>query len=135
MNKISLIALFLFICVSVQGTDLNVYFGTSGRETKGIYQTKFDLEKGTLSDVRLAAEIGRPGFLTLHPDKQKLYAVGRLEGESVVAGYQISPSGDLKQFTVSAIQDGGGARSCNPSIRKVSAHCTIWRRFNRLYFP
>ena len=109
MKKISLIAIFLFIGVSVQGTVLNVYFGTGGTDTKGIYQAKFDLEKGTLSDVRLAAEIGRPGFLTLHPDKQKLYAVGRLEGESVVAGYQISPSGDLKQFTVSAIGDGGGA--------------------------
>jgi len=109
MKKIILIAIFLFIAVSVQGKVMNVYFGTGGKDTKGIYQAKFDLEKGTLSEVRLVAEIGSPGFLALHPDKQNLYAAGRIEGEAVVAGYQINPSGDLKQFTVSAIGDGGGA--------------------------
>jgi len=93
---------------TLQASILNVYFGTGGSETKGIYQAKFDTEKGTLSDVKLAAELGSPGFLALHPDKQKLYAVGKLEDQTVVVGYQINTSGVLKQFTVSAIQDGEG---------------------------
>lgn len=108
MRKISLIAIFLFMGTTVQGTVSNVYFGTGGTATRGIYQAKFDLETGTLSEVRLAAELGNPGFLTLHPDKQKLYAVGQIEGQAVVVGYQINPSGVLTQFTVSQIRDGEG---------------------------
>ena len=108
MKKITLIFIFLFIATTTQATILNVYFGTGGNETKGIYQAKFDTENGSLSEVKLAAELGSPGFLALHPDKHKLYAVGKLDDQAVVVGYQIDATGALKQFTVSAIQDGEG---------------------------
>lgn len=108
MQKISLIIIFLFMATTIQAKNLNVYFGTGGTESKGIYQAKFDTEKETLSEAKLAAVIGSPGFLALHPDKQKLYAVGQLDGQSVVVGYRISATGILTQFTVSPIQDGEG---------------------------
>ena len=109
MKKISVLATVLVIGTAVQGAVLNVYFGTGGKATKGIYHATFDSEKGRLSEARLAAEIGAPGFLALHPNRQSLYAVGRLAGQDVVAGYRIDPSGNLKQFTVSPIRDGGAA--------------------------
>lgn len=88
---------------------LNVYFGTSGRTTKGIYHSTFDLENGKLSEARLAAEIGSPGFLAIHSNKQILYSVGRVENRSVVYGYKIGTSGELTYFTSSFIPDGDAA--------------------------
>ena len=108
MKKIILTIIFLLITGIVQGKVMHIYFGTGGADTKGIYQATFDTETGTLSQARLAAELGNPGFLALHPDKQKLYAVGQLDGQDVVVGYRIDSSGILKQFTVSAIGDGEG---------------------------
>ncbi|MFC1569974.1 lactonase family protein [bacterium] len=107
--KINILILIIFISgTSVHGNVLNVYFGTGGTTAKGIYHATFDPETGKLSDAKLAAQLNNPGFLALHPDKQKLYAVGQLEGRAVVAGYQINPSGVLTQFTVSSIPDGTG---------------------------
>ncbi len=118
MKKIGALAVALMMGSLVQGKVLKVYFGTGGNATKGIYHATFDVEKGRLSQAKLVAEIGSPGFLALHGDQQKLYAVGRLEGEAVVAGYHMEPSGDLTQFTVSPVRDGGGTHvAVHPSGR------------------
>jgi 6-phosphogluconolactonase len=92
--------------------------GPGGRATRGIYQAKFNAEKGRLGEAKLVAEIGAPGFLAVHPDNKKLYAVGRLEGRDVVAGYRIQASGELERFTVSPVRDGGGTHiAVHPSGR------------------
>jgi hypothetical protein len=39
-----------------------VYFGTSGKNSKGIYKAKFDTSSGKLSGAELAVEINNPGF-------------------------------------------------------------------------
>ena len=118
MKKMHVLDAVLMMGSMVRGAVLKVYFGTGGNQTKGIYHAGFDTDKGKLSQAKLVAEIGSPGFLALHPDKKKLYAVGQLEGEAVVVGYHIKPSGDLKQFTVSPIRDGGGAHiAVHPSGR------------------
>ncbi len=109
MKKTGVLLVVLIVSTAVQGAVLNVYFGTGGRATKGIYHATFDTQKGRLSEAQLAVEIGFPGFLALHPDNRTLYAVGRLAGKDVVAGYRITLSGTLQQFTVSPIRDGGGA--------------------------
>lgn len=54
-----------------------VYFGTGAEH---IYVADFDSASGSLGKPRPAAEIGRPGFLEIHPGAEILYAVGR-EGE------------------------------------------------------
>ncbi len=51
-----------------------VYFGTGASH---IYVSSFDPASGGLSEPRPAAEIGRPGFLAIHPGGSILYAVGR----------------------------------------------------------
>lgn len=90
-------------------SEVDVFFGTGGRGSKGIYHATFDTEKGKLSNAKLAAEISSPGFLALHPDGDKLYAVARVEGGSGAAGFHIKQGGKLEQFTSAKNPDGGGA--------------------------
>ena len=86
---------------------LNVFFGTGGREAEGIYHATFNPDNGRFSTSKLAAKIGSPGFLTLHPNGKILYAVGRWEGGTGAIGYKIT-GGELKEFTRMACPDGGG---------------------------
>ena len=83
--KILLSGFLLTLAISHADTK-HVYFGTSGREAKGIYQAKFDSEKGALSVPTLAAEVKSPGFLAMHPNGDALYAVANTpDGAGVVA--------------------------------------------------
>lgn len=101
--------------VSLNAETINVYFGTSSKESKGIYQGKFNTDNGKLSQIKLAAEIGKPGFLAMNSSKTVLYAAGALK-EPVVAAYQIQSNGDLKLINSTPIGDGGAAHiSVHPS--------------------
>lgn len=115
MHKtVSLIALLAFNA-AIHAAPFNVYFGTGGKETKGIYHSNFDSETGKLSQPKLAAEIGSPGFLALHPDGTKLYAVCSSDGPSVAA-FRINSEGKLSTINTQSIGDGGGAHiSVHPS--------------------
>src|SRR5690606_4888674 len=68
---------------------------------------------GKLSESRLVAEISGPGFLTLHPKRPMLYAVGTLEGTPSVVAYHIGKDEagkpKLKLVNSAAIGDGGAA--------------------------
>lgn len=86
-----------------------VYFGTGGGDAKGIYQAQFDTQTGKLSDIRLAAEVGSPGFLALAPDQQTLYAVARTDDGPSVVAYRIRSNGDLQLLNSEPINDGGAA--------------------------
>ncbi|MCB1120217.1 MAG: beta-propeller fold lactonase family protein [Verrucomicrobiae bacterium] len=109
---------FLLLLLSfsaMNAKQIDVYFGTSGRETKGIYHSTFDTETGKLSPANLAAEIGSPGFLAMDPDQEMLYAVGKLE-EDCVAAYKIGSGGKLTFVNAKNIGDGGAAHvSVHPS--------------------
>jgi 6-phosphogluconolactonase len=63
--------------VSAQDAYL-VYVGTyTGKKSKGIYVLELDRASGKLSDKAvLAAEIGSPSFLAIHPRENYLYACG-----------------------------------------------------------
>lgn len=101
--------LLLVACASLYGAGLDVYFGTSGKEARGIYHATLDVRTGKLSQAALAARMESPGFLTLHPDGRKLYAVGDLDGRAVVAGYDIGEDGMLELFTKADLPGGTGA--------------------------
>jgi 6-phosphogluconolactonase len=88
---------------------LHVYFGTSGPGSKGIYASTFDTTTGKLTPAQLAAEIGGPGFLTLHPNGDKLFAVANFSGGPGAVGYRIGQDGSLTQINTSPTGDGGGA--------------------------
>jgi 6-phosphogluconolactonase len=86
-----------------------VYFGTGGPGSKGIYRATFDTKTGKLTAAELAVEVGGPGFLALHPDRTKLYAVANFPGGPGAIGYSIGASGALEMITSAPTGDGGGA--------------------------
>ena len=58
-----------------------VYLGTyTGPKTKseGIYVVRFDPKTGSLGQPELAAKITNPSFVTIHPSRRFLYAVGEV---------------------------------------------------------
>lgn len=56
-----------------------VFIGTGGGKlAKGIYRCEFDPATGALSNAELAAEIGNPNFLAIHPNGKFLYCVGNV---------------------------------------------------------
>ncbi len=97
---------FIFFSVGL-AEPLDVFFGTGGRGAEGIYHATFNSDNGKFSPAKLAAKIGSPGFLTLHPNGNILYSVGRWEGGTGAIGYQVT-DGELKEFTRMACPDGGG---------------------------
>lgn len=95
-----------------------VYFGTGGAPAQGIYRATFDARTGRLGPAALAAAIGAPGFLALHPDGDKLYAVANGEGGQGVTGYRIGGDGALQAFTAAPTGDGQGCHlAVHPSRR------------------
>jgi 6-phosphogluconolactonase len=87
----------------------HVYFGTGGPGAEGIYRATFDTETGKLTAASLAHKINGPGFLALHPDGTKLYAVASQEKEAGVAAYRIGAEGALEFFHFEPTGDGGAA--------------------------
>ena len=95
---------------------IDVWIGT-GRTSfsKGIYHCTLDRKSGRLSNPNLAAEIAGPGFLAMHPNKTRLYAVGAIDGKPSVVAYAISGTGKSAKLTLlnsAEIQDGGAAHLC-----------------------
>lgn len=109
LRSLPLLGSALALTVSASAETWHTYFGTGGRETKGIYRSTFDTESGRLSGSELAAEIGSPGFLAVHPDGDKLYAVAGFPGGPGAAGYRIGDDGALTPINTSPTGDGGGA--------------------------
>jgi 6-phosphogluconolactonase len=88
---------------------LQVYFGTGGPGARGIYRATFNAQTGKLTPAELADEVGSPGFLALHPDGEKLYAVANFPGGPGAVAYQIRKDGALERINTSPTGDGGGA--------------------------
>ena len=89
-----------------------VYFGTGASH---IYVSSFDAETGALGSPREAVEVGRPGFLSVHPRGGILYAVGResqpgLPPVGFAAAYEIDPaSGNLTELNRAPTAGRGAA--------------------------
>ena len=107
LHRLIVSSLFLSFFSFGETKSLDVFFGTGGRGAEGIYYATFNPDNGKFSSAKLAAKIGSPGFLTLHPNGKILYSVGRWDGGTGAVGYQIS-GGELKEFTRMACPDGGG---------------------------
>ena len=89
------ICLFVFLS-PVSAKNYWVYFGVD--KARGIYVANFDTETGYLSRLRLAAEIERPGFIALHPNKQFVYSTAAGLGGSRngrVAAFRVGDDGEL----------------------------------------
>ncbi len=94
-----------------KGRDYFVYFGTYTRKTsKGIYVSRLNTADGSLSEPQLAAEVGNPSFVAIHPSGKTLYAVSEQIGQAggAVTAFSIDHgSGNLSKLNmVSSKGDG-----------------------------
>ena len=124
MKAPTVLAALVVSCLAIAATSSlhaekrHVYFGTGGPGAKGIYRSTFDTETGKLTAAELADEIGAPGFLALHPDGTKLYAVANFTGGPGAVGYSIGRDGALQRITSAPTGDGGAAHiAVHPSGR------------------
>ena len=88
--------IFISSCTFSLAEKIDVYFGTGGRASEGIYHSKFDTESGKLSQPKVAAKVNGPGFLAWHPDRSKIYAVAGIDGGPGVAGFDVKKDGSLE---------------------------------------
>ncbi len=100
---------FVLSAASLQAETWHVYFGTGGPGADGIYRSTFDTATGKLSAATRAAASEGPGFLALHPEGGRLYAVTSMDKTPVVAAYRVGAEGALSLLGTSPITDGGGA--------------------------
>ena len=108
--SVTIFAPLMMRSTMAQGS-LDVWIGTGGGTAKGIYHATLNTKTGKISATDLAAEIGRPGFLAMHPKGTHLYAVGTLD-EPCVAAYKIEGKLNNAKLTFVnsiAIGDGGAA--------------------------
>ncbi|MBE3100080.1 MAG: lactonase family protein [Planctomycetes bacterium] len=95
---------------------MRVYVGTyTGPKSKGIYQLRLDLATGALGQPELAAEVERPSFLAIHPNRQFLYAVSESGGKTgALSAFAIAP--DTGKLAFLNKQATGGAGPCYVTV-------------------
>ncbi len=108
MPKLTTLIAIACVGVSASARTHDVFFGTTGAGSEGIYRSVFDTEKGKLGEATLAAKIGSPGFLAMDSAQEHLYAAAN-DGRPCVAAYKISSDGKLTLINTEAIGDGGAA--------------------------
>ncbi len=110
---------FLTLALISRTHAQDVWFGTATSphgDSKGIYHATFDADKGKLTEPKLAAEVGNPGFLALHPGLDVLYACAATADGPGVAAFAIGEGGKLEPLGSQVIGDGGAAHlSVHPS--------------------
>ncbi len=114
---------------SASARNVRVYIGTyTGGASEGIYLLEFDAQTGRLGEPQLAAKIGNPSFLALHPTKPLLYAVGvttRDDGEKwdSVTAFIVEPdTGMLSQLNR---ESSMGSGPCHISVHPAGRHVAV----------
>lgn len=111
----------------VAAEDYWVYVGTytSKDGSKGIYRSKLDTKTGKLSEPQVAAEMGSPSFVAVHPTKKVLYAVGEGGGKDggPVVSFALDPvTGALtKQNQLLS----GGSGPCHISVHPAGTYAIV----------
>jgi 6-phosphogluconolactonase len=106
--------------VTARAEEFLVYFGTyTGKQSKGIYLSRFQTDTGKLSAPELAAETASPSFLAAHPNHGVLYAVGEVDNfggkkAGVASAFSIDPASG--KLTALNQQSSGGPGPCHLSV-------------------
>lgn len=94
-----------------------VYIGTyTGKKSQGIYVSRLDPATGVMSAPELAGEMINPSWVTIHPSRKFLYAVGeggQKGGGGAVAGFGIGADGKLTAINA---QEPNGKGPCHLAI-------------------
>ncbi|MEH7234555.1 lactonase family protein [Bacillus sp. JJ1562] len=93
------------------------YVGTYTKgDSKGIYSFTLDTEEQKIQDVKLAAELGNPTYVTVSQDNRFLYSVIKDGGSGGVVAYTIdSQTGELNPLNNDVSE---GASPCHVSVNK-----------------
>ena len=91
------------------------YVGTyTKQDSKGVYQFTLDTEKKQLSDVKVAAELGNPTYVTVSEDQKNLYAVAKEGDNGGVTAFSINEeTGELTKLNS---QMAAGSPPCHVSV-------------------
>ncbi len=102
-----------------------VYTGKGEKDSKGIYRSKFDDATGKLTEPTLAAEMGSPSFVAIHPNKKFLYAVG--EGGSKDGGPVVAFALDAKTGALTKLNEGlsGGPGPCHVVVSPKGDYAAV----------
>lgn len=91
------------------------FVGTYTRETsEGIYRFTLDEENEKLQNVKVAAKIGSPTYLSFDEKSDYLYAVAQNGDQGGVAAYEVGENGELRYLNRKLDQ---GAPPCHITIR------------------
>lgn len=95
--------------LQAKSSQYYAYFGCYTRKTsKGIHVSKFDPATGQLTEAELAAEVGNPSFVAIHPTNKYLYAVTEAGQEGAVTSFSIDrASGKLTKINQASSKGGG----------------------------
>lgn len=96
-----------------------VFFGTytGGKGgSKGIYRAKLDAKTGKLSEPEVAAEMGSPSFVTIHPTGKFLYAVGEGGGKDGGPVVAFALDGTTGKLTKLNEDKSGGPGPCHVAV-------------------
>jgi 6-phosphogluconolactonase len=118
LSRAAAVAAVLATATTASADDYWVYFGTyTGKDgSKGIYRSKMDAKTGKLSAPELAAEMGSPSFLAVHPTGKFLYAVG--EGGGKDGGPVVAFALDPKTGALTKLNEmlSGGPGPCHVAV-------------------
>src|SRR5260370_7796274 len=120
MRALFRLCLSMMVCLGASlaaAPQFLVYFGTyTGPKSKGVYVSRFDARTGKLEPIRLAGEVIRPSWVTLHPNGRVLYAVSEL-ADGAISSFAIDlSSGELK--LLNKVSSGGGG-TCHLAVDKA----------------
>jgi len=119
-TQITLMSLCLFACSHLHAETIDVYFGSAGKNSEGIYHSTLNTDTGKLSKATQAHDITAAKFITTSPDNQYLYAVAtqKAPDEPVVAAYKIEKNGELALLNKTPVGDSSGTHiSVHPNNR------------------
>jgi 6-phosphogluconolactonase len=106
-----------------------VYVGTyTNKGSKGIYKLDLDASTGMLSKPELAGEVASPSFLTVHPGRQFLYAVGEtgdFGGKKAGAVNAFAIDQKSGKLTLLNQQSSGGPGPCHITIDQKGKYVLV----------
>lgn len=128
LSRIALAAGAVFLSAATSpAADYWTYLGTyTGKDgSQGIYRARFDAATGKLGTPELAARMGSPSFLAIHPNGKFLYAVG--EGGAREGGPVVAFAIDAKSGALTKLNENksGGSGPCHISVHPKGGYVIV----------
>lgn len=90
------------------------YVGTYTKgASEGIYSFTLDIQAKKISEVRIAAKIDNPTYLTISNNQQYLYSVAKVDDLGGVIAYVVNGQGELQEINRQLTE---GAPPCHVSV-------------------